>query len=70
MCQEQAQSAMLRLFCSDNAFTSEHRSNNSASDIERSGWLFWVDNLTASESRERLCMVNWKEYSGEQFCLF
>jgi len=49
MCQEQAQSAMLRLFCSDNAFTSEHKSNNSVSAIERSGWLFWVDNLTASE---------------------
>ena len=61
MCQEQAQSAMLRLFCSDNAFTSERKCNNSASAIERSGWLFWVDDLTACESRERLCMVNWKE---------
>jgi len=69
MCQEQAQSAMLRLFCSDNAFTSEHKSNNSGSAIERSGWLFWVDNLTASDRRERLCMVNWKEYSGEELCL-
>jgi len=69
MCQEQAQSAMLRLFCSDNAFTSEHKSNNSDGAIERSGWLFWVHNLKANDTRERLCMVNWKEYSGEELCL-
>jgi hypothetical protein len=70
MCWEKAQTGMLHLLCSDKAFTSEQSSNNSASAIERSGWLFWVDNLTANGLRERLCMVYWEKCIRKELCLF
>jgi hypothetical protein len=48
----------------------EHSSNNSASAIEWSGWLFWVDNLTANRLRERLCLVGWEIWSRKELCQF
>jgi hypothetical protein len=70
MCHEQAHRDRVDLFRNDNAFTSEHKSNNGASAIERFVWLFWVDNLTANGLRESLRLVEWKEYSRKLLFLF